>query len=44
MLAAYKQAVDASAIKTELYPVRNVHQAFGAGLIAGGAVRRASRC
>ena len=37
MLAAYKQAVDTSAIKTELYPVRSVHQAFGFGLIAGGA-------
>ena len=36
-LAAYKERVDASAIKTELYPVRNVHQAFGAGLIAGSA-------
>ena len=35
MLSAYKKAVDASAIKTELYPVQNVHQAFGAGLIAG---------
>jgi electron-transferring-flavoprotein dehydrogenase len=34
-LAAYKKAVDASAIKTELYPVRSVHQAFGAGLMAG---------
>ena len=34
-LHAYKRAVDASAIKTELYPVRNVHQAFGAGLVAG---------
>jgi electron-transferring-flavoprotein dehydrogenase len=36
-LSAYKTRVDASAIKTELYPMRNVHQAFGAGLIAGGA-------
>ena len=34
-LAAYKTRVDASAIKTELFPVRNVHQAFGAGLVAG---------
>jgi electron-transferring-flavoprotein dehydrogenase len=34
-LHAYKHAVDASAIKAELYPVRNVHQAFGAGLVAG---------
>src|SRR4029079_805848 len=36
-LGAYKDRIDASAIKTELYPVRNVHQAFGAGLIAGSA-------
>ena len=36
-LERYKALVDASAIKTELYPVRNVHQAFGAGLYAGGA-------
>ena len=36
-LASYKALVDASAIKTELYPVRNVHQAFGAGTMAGGA-------
>jgi electron-transferring-flavoprotein dehydrogenase len=34
-LSAYKHAVDASAIKTELEPVRNVHQAFGYGLVAG---------
>jgi electron-transferring-flavoprotein dehydrogenase len=34
-LSAYKHAIDASAIKTELHPVRNVHQAFGSGLIAG---------
>ena len=31
-LSAYKPRVDASAIKTELYPVRNVHQAFGGGI------------
>jgi electron-transferring-flavoprotein dehydrogenase len=36
-LARYKALVDASVIKTELYPVRNVHQAFGAGTMAGGA-------
>jgi len=36
-LRAYKTKVDASAIKTELYPVRSVHQAFGAGLVAGSA-------
>ena len=36
-LSAYKVAVDASAIKRELYPVRNVHQAFGAGTYVGAA-------
>ncbi len=36
-LGAYKTAVDASAIKRELYPVRNVHQAFGAGTYLGAA-------
>ena len=36
-LGNYKALVDASAIKTELYPVRNVHQAFGVGTMAGGA-------
>ena len=36
-LSSYKTRVDASAIKTELSPVRGVHQAFGAGLIAGSA-------
>ncbi|MSO62458.1 MAG: electron transfer flavoprotein-ubiquinone oxidoreductase [Acidobacteria bacterium] len=35
-LARYKVLVDASVIKTELYPVRNVHQAFGAGTMFGG--------
>ncbi len=34
-LQRYKALVDASAIKTELYPIRNVHQAFGAGTMAG---------
>jgi electron-transferring-flavoprotein dehydrogenase len=34
-LSAYKKAVDASPIQAELYPVRNVHQAFGYGLYAG---------
>ena len=37
LLSDYKTKVDASPIKAELYPVRNVHQAFGFGLIAGGA-------
>jgi electron-transferring-flavoprotein dehydrogenase len=34
-LAKYQDKIDASPIKTELYPVRNVHQSFGYGLIAG---------
>ena len=36
MLQHYKRRVDDSAIRTELYPVRNVHQAFAAGTMAGG--------
>jgi electron-transferring-flavoprotein dehydrogenase len=34
-LKPYQDKIDASPIATELYPVRNVHQAFGYGLIAG---------
>jgi electron-transferring-flavoprotein dehydrogenase len=34
-LARYQDAIDASAVREELYPVRNVHQAFGHGLVAG---------
>jgi electron-transferring-flavoprotein dehydrogenase len=34
-LRRYKQLVDQSAIKAELYPVRNVHQAFSRGLYTG---------
>ena len=34
-LSRYQQKIDASAIRAELYPVRNVHQAFGYGLFAG---------
>src|SRR5262245_21638036 len=34
-LAGYRALVDQSEIKTELYPVRNVHQAFAKGLYAG---------
>jgi electron-transferring-flavoprotein dehydrogenase len=34
-LARYQQKIDASPVKAELYPVRNVHQAFGFGLFAG---------
>ncbi|MDP1571744.1 MAG: electron transfer flavoprotein-ubiquinone oxidoreductase [Vicinamibacterales bacterium] len=37
VLGRYKTRVDEGPIKAELYPVRNVHQAFGAGLIAGSA-------
>jgi electron-transferring-flavoprotein dehydrogenase len=34
-LGRYKSRVDASEIKAELYPVRNVHQAFEGGLYTG---------
>jgi electron-transferring-flavoprotein dehydrogenase len=34
-LRRYQELVAASPIKTELYPVRNVHQAFSGGLYAG---------
>jgi electron-transferring-flavoprotein dehydrogenase len=34
-LKVYQDRIDASPIRTELYPVRNVHQAFGYGLLAG---------
>jgi electron-transferring-flavoprotein dehydrogenase len=34
-LRTYKQRVDESAIRRELYPVRNVHQAFAAGTMLG---------
>ena len=37
-LSRYQQKIDASPVKAELYPVRNVHQAFGYGLFAGLAV------
>jgi electron-transferring-flavoprotein dehydrogenase len=36
-LKAYEARVDASAVRRELYPVRNVHQSFGYGLAAGVA-------
>jgi electron-transferring-flavoprotein dehydrogenase len=36
-LSAYQNAIDASPVRDELYPVRNVHQAFGHGLFAGVA-------
>ena len=38
-LARYQDRIDASPVRAELYPVRNVHQAFGYGLLAGPAVR-----
>ena len=34
-LALYKEKIDASHVRSELYPVRNVHQAFGYGLLPG---------
>ena len=34
-LRRYKEKIDAGAVRAELYPVRNVHQAFGYGLFAG---------
>jgi electron-transferring-flavoprotein dehydrogenase len=34
-LERYQRKIDASAVRAELYPVRNVHQAFGYGLFAG---------
>jgi electron-transferring-flavoprotein dehydrogenase len=36
-LQQYSQAIDASDVRRELYPVRNVHQSFGYGLLAGVA-------
>ena len=34
-LKRYEQAIDESAVRRELYPVRNVHQSFEHGLLAG---------
>jgi electron-transferring-flavoprotein dehydrogenase len=36
-LKAYTDRIDRSAVRDELYPVRNVHQAFGYGLLPGMA-------
>ncbi len=36
-LAVYEQSIAAGPVKRELYPVRNVHQAFEHGLLAGVA-------
>jgi electron-transferring-flavoprotein dehydrogenase len=35
VLGAYQRRIDASPVKKELYPVRNVHQAFSFGLLPG---------
>jgi electron-transferring-flavoprotein dehydrogenase len=34
-LAAYQRRIDEGPVRAELYPVRNVHQSFGYGLIPG---------
>jgi electron-transferring-flavoprotein dehydrogenase len=34
-LERYQRKIDASPVRAELYPVRNVHQSFGYGLFAG---------
>src|SRR5687768_16123658 len=34
-LSRYQEKIDASPVRAELYPVRNVHQSFGHGLFAG---------
>ncbi len=34
-LAEYQRRIDTGRVRAELYPVRNVHQAFGRGLIPG---------
>jgi electron-transferring-flavoprotein dehydrogenase len=34
-LSAYKRKIDAGAVRRELYPQRNVHQAFAFGLLPG---------
>ena len=36
-LQCFEELVDTSWVRSELYPVRNVHQAFGSGLLAGVA-------
>ena len=36
-LRSYERRIDASDVRSELYPVRNVHQSFGHGLLAGVA-------
>jgi electron-transferring-flavoprotein dehydrogenase len=34
-LTRYQEKIDTGAVRAELYPVRNVHQAFGYGLLPG---------
>jgi electron-transferring-flavoprotein dehydrogenase len=34
-LQSYERRIEGSDVKSELYPVRNVHQSFGYGLLAG---------
>ena len=41
-LKTYQERIDNSSVRTELYPVRNVHQAFGYGLLPGLAFAGAS--
>jgi electron-transferring-flavoprotein dehydrogenase len=41
-LQAYERRIEQSAVKRELYPVRNVHQAFGHGFAAGMLAAAAS--
>ena len=41
-LKRYQDKIDAGPVRAELYPVRNVHQAFGYGLFAGLAFAGAS--
>jgi electron-transferring-flavoprotein dehydrogenase len=41
-LRSYQDLIDGSEVRRELYPVRNVHQAFGHGLLAGVAFSAAA--
>jgi electron-transferring-flavoprotein dehydrogenase len=41
-LARYQQKIDEGPVRAELYPIRNVHQAFGYGLLPGLAFAGAS--
>ena len=41
-LGAYGARIDAGSVRAELYPVRNVHQAFGHGLLPGLAFSAAT--